>query len=213
MLQRLAEALCVMSRREGGFPQSQEWSAMPLALQEAGALLAQGDFISAERTIQRGVRGLTEAIPPKAPGLSDWLVLTAFALLSGDFGTADAFLQQAARQWQRFPVEQQPGGTLKFALQLLRSLVMSAVGRIADADELLDGAESEAVGEHAAMRMWLVLQLRAAAALQDSRFRAAWQASQAAMLLRRQLSKDTPSAADRQWMSEMASRELAVLHN
>lgn len=214
VLQHVSELLCVGWQAEGSAaPQQQAWSAMPQVVQQAAAFLAQDDFSSAERTFQGGIRSLAAAVPPRAPGFLDWLMLTAFALLSEDSVSADAFLKQADRQQQRLPVDQHPAGALKFAFQVLRSLVMSVAGRMADAEEQLDGAESEAVGEHAAVRMWLVLQLRAAAALQDSRFRAAWQASQAAMLLRRQLSKDTPFAADRQWMSDMASRELAALHN
>ncbi len=216
----LACQFCTPPEAQAGNPLQVTESAFPAAIIAVGGAVSRGDLYTAERLLQREIRQLSNSVPPKSPRLRDWLVLTCLAVLRDDPTSAVEFLQQAERHPTRVTPESilHQNGSLSFARLCLRALVKSVAGQTKIAGGVLDEAELLATGGAATLRMWLVLQLRAAVALQDAKYRIALQAWQAAMLLQRQ--PDTAfrgpqllAAEDRNWLADMASRESAVANN
>lgn len=206
---------CVLA--DSGVAQRSVDGADPLA--SVGIAITQGDFCTADRLLQLHVRRLSDSVPPKPLRIRDWLVLTCLAILREDPASAGEFLQQGERQHtgSHGSHGQHSLDTLYFSKLLLTSLVKSSAGPTGEASEVLDQAELQATGPAAALRMWLVLQLRAAIALQEAQYRFAWQVWQAALLLQRQTGVSfhvqPQVSADRDWVADMASREAAVANN
>ena len=218
--QQLTSHLCQAAASDGNDALQDADSAFPACLPQVAQTISSGEFSVAERLLQGEIRRLTSCVPPQSPQIRDWLILTSMALLQDDSVSAAAFLQQAERRRAQpgAAVSQHRKLSLTFEQQLLAVLVKSVAGHTAQASAMLDQAEQLVNGSVAAYRMWLILQLRAGLALQGAEYRSAWQAWQAAMLLRGRFEQtfrgqQDVAAADRNWVADMASRELAVMHN
>ena len=190
--------------------------ACPSACSAFSALLSCSDLSHAERLLQHSIKDLSSSVPPQAPRLNDWLLLTLFSLLRHDTATAAAYLRQA--DWKSKEISSDDASADRLVLVLHLSHCLEAVisGSHQDAEDLLDACESQPDTSRSPDRLWLVLQLRTATALSRSHYRTAWRNWQAAMLIHRTVvspaAQPEPGSSET-WLQTMALQEAAAEMN